>query len=154
MAGVSIDGYACLKIMCFTGFDFRYWFAGLGYPMSVTELYWLQVNIGLGNVLCRLANQYTRRFCMQGDSMPHCCLATGRWGAARRRPGTGMARDPAPLPPAWCHEESTSWHDENKVIVTQTPNVTIYWTRMISHCCVMISMRHVHIFMHLQEKAT
>ena len=34
----------------------------------------------------------------QGDSMPHRCLATGRWGAARRRPDTGMARDPAPCP--------------------------------------------------------
>ena len=29
MAGVSIDGHACLKIMCFTGFDFRDWFAGI-----------------------------------------------------------------------------------------------------------------------------
>ena len=116
MAEVSIDGHACLKTMCFTGFDFRDGFAGLGYPMNVTELYWLQVNIGLGNGLCRqaksyisaayadrqssfcLAIQYTRRFCAQGDSMPHRCLATGRWGAARGRPDTGMARDPAPCP--------------------------------------------------------
>ena len=30
--------------------------------------------------------------------MPPCCLATGRWGAARRRPDTGIARDPAPCP--------------------------------------------------------
>ena len=32
--------------------------------------------------------------------MPPCCLATGRWGAARRRLDTGIARDPAlyPLP--------------------------------------------------------
>ena len=45
-----------------------------------------------------LASQYTRMFCAQGDSMPHRCLATGRWGAARRRPDTGMARDPAPCP--------------------------------------------------------
>ena len=107
MAEVSIDGHACLKTMCFTGFDFRDGFAGLGYPMNVTELYWLQVNIGLGNGLCRqaksyisaayadrqssfcLAIQYTRRFCAQGDSMPHRCLATGRWGAARGRPDTG-----------------------------------------------------------------
>ena len=40
MAGVSIDGHACLKTMCFTGFDFRDGFAGLGYPMNVTELYY------------------------------------------------------------------------------------------------------------------
>ena len=88
MAGVSIDGHACLKTMCFTGFDFRDGFAGLGYPMNVTELYWLQVNIGdsIGQ---------------QGDSMPHRCLATGRWGAARRRPDTGMARDPAPCLVLW-----------------------------------------------------
>ena len=32
--------------------------------------------------------------------MPPCCLATGRWGAARRRLDTGIARDPAPLAPA------------------------------------------------------
>ena len=33
--------------------------------------------------------------------MPPCCLATGRWGAARRRLDTlaGLARDPAPCPP-------------------------------------------------------
>ena len=30
--------------------------------------------------------------------MPPCCLATGRWGAARRRLDTGIARDPAPCP--------------------------------------------------------
>ena len=30
--------------------------------------------------------------------MPPCCLATGRWGAARRRLDTGIARDPAPWP--------------------------------------------------------
>ena len=58
MAGVSIDGHACLKTMCFTGFDFRDWFAGLGYPMNVTEFYWLQVNIGLGNGLCRQAKSH------------------------------------------------------------------------------------------------
>ena len=32
---------------------------------------------------------------------------------------------PAPLPPAWSYEESTGWHDENKVIITETPNVTV-----------------------------
>ena len=58
MAAVSIDGHACLKVMCFTGFDFRDWFAGLGYPMNVTELYWLQANIGLGNGLCRQAKSH------------------------------------------------------------------------------------------------
>ena len=60
MAGVSIDGHACLKTtcMCFTGFDFRDWFAGLGYPMNVIELYWLQVNIGLGNGLCCQAKSH------------------------------------------------------------------------------------------------
>ena len=45
-----------------------------------------------------LASQYTRRFCARGDGMPPCCLATGRWGAARRRLDTEIARDPAPLP--------------------------------------------------------
>ena len=58
MAGVSIDGHACHKTMCFTGFDFRDWFAGLGYPVNVAELYWLQVNIGLGNGLCRRAKSH------------------------------------------------------------------------------------------------
>ena len=32
----------------------------------------------------------TRRFCARGDGMPPCCLATGRWGAARRRLDTGQ----------------------------------------------------------------
>ena len=48
-----------------------------------------------------LASQYTRRFCARGDGMPPCCLATGRWGAARRRLDTGIAREgpcPCPLP--------------------------------------------------------
>ena len=64
-----------------------------------------------------------RRFCARGDGMPPCCLATGRWGAARRRLDTQeIARDPAPcpLPPAWSYEESTGWHDENKFIITET----------------------------------
>ena len=40
-----------------------------------------------------------RRFCTRGDGMPPCCLATGRWGAARRRLDTQeIARDPAPCP--------------------------------------------------------
>ena len=78
--------------------------------------------------------------------MPPCCLATGRWGAARRRLDTGIARDPAPcpLPPACSYEESTGWHDENKVIITETPNVTMSWTRMIGHCCTVISLKRVH----------
>ena len=79
--------------------------------------------------------------------MPPCCLATGRWGAARRRLDTlaGLARDPAPcpLPPARSYEESTGWHNENKVIITETPNVTMSWTRMIGHCCTMISLKRV-----------
>ena len=79
--------------------------------------------------------------------MHPCCLATGRWGAARSRLDTGIAaRDPAPcpLPPAWCYEESTGWHDENKVIITETPNVTMSWTWMIGNCCTMISLKRVH----------
>ena len=40
----------------------------------------------IGSLLFVFASQYTRRFCAQGDSMPHHCLETGRWGAARRRP--------------------------------------------------------------------
>ena len=64
-----------------------------------------------------LASQYTRRFCARGDGMPPCCLATGRWGDARRRLDTGIARDPAPLPPAWSYEESTGWHDGNKSLL-------------------------------------
>ena len=95
-----------------------------------------------------LAKQCTRRFCARGDGMPPCCLATGRWGAARPMLDTGIARDPAPcsgpLPPAWSYEESTGWHDENKVIITETPNVTMSWTRMIGHCCTMISLKRVH----------
>ena len=86
-----------------------------------------------------LASQYTRRFCARGDDMPPCCLAMSRWGAARRRLDTGIA-----LPPAWSYEESTSWHDENKVIITETPNVTMSWTLMIDHCCTMISLKRVH----------
>ena len=89
-----------------------------------------------------LANQYTRRFCSRGDGMPPCCLATGRWGAARRRLDTaGDSKGPLP---AWSYEESTGWHDENKVIITETPNVTMSWTRMIGHCCTMISLKRVH----------
>ena len=48
-----------------------------------------------------LASQYTRRFCARVDGLPPCCLATGRWGAARRtgRLDTRIAaRDPAPCP--------------------------------------------------------
>ena len=54
--------------------------------------------------LCRsavfyLSSRYTRGFCARVDGMPPCCLATGRWGAARRRLDTGIAaRDPAPCP--------------------------------------------------------
>ena len=102
--------------------------------------------------LC-LASQYTRMFCETGWSHAPPLLSNGSLGCC---PPQAWHRDgmrPCPLPPAWCYEESTSWHDENKVIVTQTPNVTISWTRMISHCCTMISLKHVHIFMHLQEKA-
>ena len=44
-----------------------------------------------------LASQYTRS-CTRGDGMPPCCLATGRWGATRRRLDTEIARDPAPCP--------------------------------------------------------
>ena len=78
--------------------------------------------------------------------MPPCCLATGRWGAARRRLDTRIARDPAPClaRDAWSYEESTGWHDEDKVIITETPNVTMSWTRMIGHCCTMISLKRVH----------
>ena len=90
-----------------------------------------------------LASQYTRRFCARGDGMPPCCLATGRWGAARCRLDTRIARDPAPCP-AWSYEEWTGWHDENKVIITETPNVTMSWTRMTGHCCTMISLKRVH----------
>ena len=57
-----------------------------------------------------------------------------------------------PLPSGWCYKESTSSHDENKVIVTETPNITISWTRMTGHCCTMMSLKRVHIFMYLQEK--
>ena len=39
-----------------------------------------------------LASRYNRRFCARGDGMPPCCLATGRWGAARHRLDTGMAK--------------------------------------------------------------
>ena len=88
-----------------------------------------------------------RRFCARSDGMPPCCLATGCWGAARRRLDTQeIARDPAPcpLPPAWSYEESTGWHDENKFIISETPNVTMSWTRMIGHCCTMISLKRVH----------
>ena len=48
-----------------------------------------------------LASQYTWRFCSRDDGMPPCCLATGRWGAARRRLDTlaGLAKDPVPCPP-------------------------------------------------------
>ena len=35
------------------------------------------------------------------------------------------SKGPCPLPPAWSYEESTGWHGENKVIITETPNVTI-----------------------------
>ena len=53
-------------------------------------------------------------------------------------------KGPCPLPPAWSCEESTGWHDENKVIITETPNVTMSWTRMIGKCCTMISLKRVH----------
>ena len=77
--------------------------------------------------------------------MPPCCLATGRWGAARRRLDTAWdSKWPSSLPPAWSYEESTGWHDENKVIITETPNITMSWTRMIGHCCIMISSKRVH----------
>ena len=57
---------------------------------------------------------------------------------------TGRAsKGPCPLPPAWSYEESTGWHNENKVIITETPNVTTSWTRMIGHCCTMISLKRV-----------
>ena len=62
-----------------------------------------------------------------------CRLAAG---LPQRQQGT--------LPPAWSYEESTGWHDENKVIITETPNVTMSWTRMIGHCCTMISLKCVH----------
>ena len=81
---------------------------------------------------------------------PPCCVATGRWGAARRRLDTGDSKGPCPLPPAWSYEESTGLHDKNKVIITETSNVTMSWTRMIGHCCTMISVKRVHIFMYLQ----
>ena len=57
--------------------------------------------VPIGSLLFVLLGQYTRRFCSRGDGMPPCCLATGRWGAARRRLDTlaGLARDPAPCPP-------------------------------------------------------
>ena len=59
-------------------------------------IYLLPVPIGS---LLFVASQYTRRFCARVDGMPPCCLATGRWGAARRRLDTGIAaRDPAPCP--------------------------------------------------------
>ena len=77
--------------------------------------------------------------------MPPCCLATGRWGAARRRLDTaGDSKGPCSLPPVWSYEESTGWHDEKKVIITETPNVTMSWTRMIGHCCTMNLLKRVH----------
>ena len=53
-------------------------------------------------------------------------------------------KGPCPLPPAWSYEESTDWPDENKVIITETPIVTMSWTRMIGNCCTMISLKRVH----------
>ena len=92
-----------------------------------------------------LASQYTRRFCARCDGTPPCCLATGRWGAAGRRLDIAWdSKGPCPLPPAWSYEEWTGWHDENKVIITETPNVIMSWTRMIGHCCTMISLKRVH----------
>ena len=76
--------------------------------------------------------------------MPLCCLATGRLGCCSTQAWHRDSKGPCPLPPAWSYEESTGWHDENKVIITETPNVTISWTRMIGHCCTMISLKRVH----------
>ena len=59
--------------------------------------------VPIGSLLCILLA--TRRFCARGDGMPPCCLATGRWGAVRRRLDTGQG--PCPLPPARSYEEST-----------------------------------------------
>ena len=60
-------------------------------------IYLIPVPIGsLLSVL--LASTLGCQFCARGDGMPPCCLATGRWGAARRRLATETARDPAPCP--------------------------------------------------------
>ena len=75
---------------------------------------------------------------------PPCCLATGRWGVAAAGLTQRYCKGPCSLSPAWSYEESTGWHDENKVIITETPNVTMSWTRMIGHCCTMISLKSVH----------
>ena len=92
-----------------------------------------------------LASQYTRRFCARCDGTPPCCLATGHWGAAGLRLDIAWdSKGPCPLPPAWSYEEWTGWHDENKVIITETPNVIMSLTRMIGHCCTMISLKRVH----------
>ena len=63
----------------------------------LAKLYLLPVPIG-SLLFVLLA---TRRFCARGDGMPPCCLATGRWGAARRRLDTGIAGDPAPCLILW-----------------------------------------------------
>ena len=88
--------------------------------------------------LCRsavfflFASQYTQRFFAQGDSMPHRCLATGRWGAACRRPDTEMARDLAPCP-----------------LPGVMKNRQVDMTKIV----IVMSLKQVHIFMHRLEKA-
>ena len=87
-----------------------------------------------------LASQYTRRFCARGDGMPPCCLATGRWGASRRRLDTGLARDPAPCPPPRLMKNRQVDMTKIKSLLLKRQ---MSWTRMIGHCCTMISLKRV-----------
>ena len=65
------------------------------------------------------------------------CCPPQAWHTGR------TSKRPCPPAPAWSYEESTGWHNENKVVITEPPNVTMSWTRMIGHCCTMISLKRV-----------
>ena len=92
-----------------------------------------------------LASQYTRRSVLRtGWWHAPMLLSNGSLGCCPPQACHRDSKGPCPLPPAWSYEESTGWHDENKVIITETPNVTMSWTRMIGHCCTMISLKRVH----------
>ena len=52
-------------------------------------------------------------------------LSNGSLGCCPPQAWHMDSKGPCPLPPAWSYEESTGWHDENKVIIRETPNVTM-----------------------------
>ena len=107
-----------------------------------------------------LASQHSRRVRARDDSMPPCCIATGCWGAVRRRPDTGIAEGPCPLPPAPCPLPGLIKNrqvDMTKIKpLLQKGQTSLYpgCELLDTNCCTMISLKHIHIFMYLEEKAT